>query len=51
MLENYVDDGINVCLIVIELDCRVFGVVISHAIVSSIGGMCIGRSAPSMVAY
>ena len=42
MLENYVEDDMNVCLIVIELDCHVLGVVNWRVILSNIGGMCIG---------
>ena len=44
-------DGINVCLIVIELDCQALGVLNGHAKVSSFGGMCIGWGASSMVGH
>ena len=43
VLGNCVEDGKDVCLMIFEVDCPVPGwsVLIWHAVVSRIGGMCV----------
>ena len=56
MLERAVEDGLNVCIGITLLDgdnSRCWGryVVVWHAVMSQIGGMCTNLLVPSMVGY